>query len=908
MKVKTIVTALIAAGAMSASVGVVGGAADLNSCCTPADKDFPKAGGNLGNQNYSSLTQIGKSNVKNLGPVWMTRVSAAPATTPAPSPGDNGGGQQTAPIVVDGVIYMDTPIGDVIAIDGATGAVKWKWHSTTFGPVDGDRRGVAVGDGKVYTLAAGDRVVALDKDTGAEVWVKQPVDANGESLGNIEKVATVYYDGMVYVGTNDADRNAIFALHSSTGEMAWFFYGANKPETYDPRVFIDVNGNEVRADATSWGPDPSCPTNGGVAPWIHGAIDPELRTIIVAFGNPRECGSSQDGSTRPGDNLFANTLVSLDAKTGAFKWHYQSIRHDVWDMDNTHAPLLADVNVDGQLRKIVFYGSKSGHIFSIDRTNGKPVTAVQDKARPVDLRQLNATHQKFPVLGRVVPECLTWEKLDPNNIPGNPWRGVPNYNGYRPDFTGARTSAAQGNLAYTEPNYLEPDKPFVTIPAEYGVNHRKGCMYDTHWDLPVLSTTSQNGGMDWSAYSFSPKLNAFYIPYGINPVAHWRGAGGNGQRALGQYQSGGIAAFDGSSTQLKWNKVTGLDMAHGQGPVATASDLLFIGQFDGNALALDASTGNELWRFQTGAAISSPPVVYSIDGEQYVAFFAGGTGIPYGNSVTNSDMLWAFKLGGQLKTASGSQENPTPRPLNLRRPVGGQLVEGSTLSPPNTVFLARASRTADTSANQADATAAGAMNPTQMRVPVGTTVTFLNPGAATFPNFPNTKPHCATQYFEGLFNFVVNAGEAATYTFTREGEYFFNDCTDPRPTGKIVVYAVPEDLPGALRFVPSAINMRSPNGVFTGVQGLMTAVLDVPAGYTLDGGVRLKTPLSETEFKPVSTAVSANGKSLVVTFDKALIDNNVPAGASVPLTLTANFQSAGVQKQLTSTANVRIIK
>ena len=906
MKVKAIVTALVAAGAMSTSVVVVGGASDLSSCCTAADKDFPKAGGNLGNQNYSSLTQIGKSNIRNLGPVWMTRVSAAPATTPVAGPGSNEAGQQTAPIVVDGVIYMDTPLGDVIAVDGATGAVKWKWHPTAFEPVDGDRRGVSVGDGKVYTLADGNRVVALDKDTGAEVWVKQPTDPDGGTLGNIQKVATVYFDGMVYVGTNDADRNAIFALRSSTGEIEWSFFGANKPELWDSRVFIDVNGDEVRADATSWGPDPSCPQFGGVAPWIHGAIDPELGTIMVAFGNVRECGSSQDGSTRPGDNLFANTLVSLDAKTGKFKWHYQSIRHDVWDMDNTHAPILANVTVAGQPRKVAFYGSKSGHIFSIDRTTGKPVTPTEVKPRPTDLRQLNPTTQTFPVRGRIVPECLVWEKLDPKNIPGNPWRAVPNYNGYQPD--------AAGNLVYTEPNYLEPDRNFVTIPPEYMAGdtrapHRKGCMYDTHWDLPVLSTTSQNGGMDWSAYSFSPKLNMLFVPYGINPVAHWRGAGGNGQRALGQYQTGGIAALDGASTQLKWNKFTGLDMAHGQGPVTTASDLLFVGQFDGHALALDAATGKELWRFQTGAAISSPPAIYSVNGEQYVAFFAGGTGIPYGNSVTSGDMLWAFKLGGQYQSASGSQENPTPAPLQIRRNVGGAAVEGSTVG--NTVLLARLNRNdvpTQGSNSNVDAIAAGGMQPTHMRVPVGTTVTFTNPGASTFPKFPNQKLHCATQYFEGLFNFKLEPGQSAPYTFTREGEYFFNDCADPRPTGKIVVYAVPQETPGALKFVPSAVNMQSPNGVFTGVQGVLTAQFDIPSGYTLDGNVKLKTPLSTTLFSPVSTSVSPNGKTLFATFDQALIDNNVPAGEAVPLTLSANFLHEGVQKQLTSTDSVKIIK
>jgi outer membrane protein assembly factor BamB len=440
--------------------------------------------------------------------------------------------------------------------------------------------------------------------------------------------------------------------------------------------------------------------------------------------------------------------------------------------------------------------------------------------------------------------------------------------------------------------------------------HRKGCMYDTHWDLPVLSTTSQNGGMDWSAYSFSPTLNTLYIPYGINPVAHWRGAGGNGQRALGQYQTGGIAAFNASTTELRWNKLTGLDMAHGQGPLTTASNLLFIGQFDGHALALDAETGNELWRFQTGAAISSPPATYSIGGEQYVAFFAGGTGIPYGNSVTSSDMLWAFKLGGNRKTESGSAEGPTPPPLTIRRPVGNVTREGSAVN--NTVYLARNGGTntalpPDTSASR-DSTNANAMYPSQLRVPVGTTVTFLNPGAATFPNFPNLKPHCATQYFEGLFNFKLNPGESAQYTFDRAGEYFFNDCTDPRPTAKVIAYLTPQDVPGALRFTPETLNFKSPSGVFTGVNGVITAHFDIPAGYTLDGGVTLKTPLSVTLFSPVSTSTSANQKQLVAQFSKTEIDNNIPAGDAVPLVVTANFLHEGVQKQLSSTLLVKVVK
>jgi quinohemoprotein ethanol dehydrogenase len=899
MKLRLLVSTMIAAGMVAMPSLATEVAADLKSCCMPGDKDYPTHSGNLGNQGYSALTQINHDNIKRLGPVWRTHVSAAPPTTPITTParpGTNDRGQQTTPIVVEGVIYLDTPNGSVIAVDGATGATKWKWTPTEFG-TNGTRRGVSVGDGKVYTLADGDRVVALDKDTGDRVWVVQPTGPNGASLGNIDKVATVYYDGMVYVGTNDGSRNAAFALRSSDGSMVWSFYGGADVGT----VVTDVNGNTIDAGAT-WGPPMSRPDNpaldgrscavvAGVSPWIHGALDPELGMAYYAFGNVRSCGSSQDGSTRPGVNLFGNSVVAVDLKTGQYKWHHQSIRHDVWDMDNTHALLLANVPINGEAKKAIYHGSKSGHLFVLDRTNGKPLLPVREVPMTVDKRQQNWPTQPFP--NRFLPHCLNWQALDPKNIPGDPWRAVPNYNGYQPD--------ASGNLVYTEPNYLTEDtRDFVTIPAEYGATHRKGCMYDTHWDLPVLSTTSQNGGPDWSSYSFSHKRGLIFLPYGVNPVAHWRGAGGNGQRAIGQYQTGGILALDAATNTVRWTNHTGLDMGHGQGPLSTASDLVFVGMFDGNFLALDAVTGKELWRFQTGSAISAGAITYTIDGEQYVAIFSAGTGIPYGNSITEGDSLWAFKLGGTYKTASGSSEDPTPAPLTIRRPVSGNAVEGSTVN--NTVYLGRSGRT--DAANSRDSVAAAGMNPTHMRVPVGTTVTFLNPGSATFPNFPNQKLHCATQYFEGLFNPKLNPGEKFEYKFTRAGEYFFNDCTDPRPTGKVVVYLAPQDVPGALQI--DTLDFQAER--FTDVKGPIIAMFRVPAGYALDGDVKLTAPLTTQTFPAEKAEVIANGKMLKITFDKGLIDNNMPAGDAVPLTVSVNFIHEGQQKQLTSTALVKVVK
>jgi len=154
--------------------------------------------------------------------------------------------------------------------------------------------------------------------------------------------------------------------------------------------------------------------------------------------------------------------------------------------------------------------------------------------------------------------------------------------------------------------------------------------------------------------------------------------------------------------------------------------------------------------------------------------FSGGTSIPYGDSAPRGDRLWAFKVGGTV------QPPATPIPPVVRRPVSGSAVEGAALPTPNTVFLARV-QTAGNAPGAAESTAVNAMTPTFMRVPVNTTVTFTNPA-------DNANTHCATQFFEGRFNFRLAPGQSANHTFDAPGEYFYNDCHSPRPTGKIVVY------------------------------------------------------------------------------------------------------------------------
>jgi len=666
-------------------------AADLAACCTPGDQDFPKVGGNLGNQNYSRLKQINTGRIKKLGAVWLNQIEG----------GLLSGTNQSTPVVVDGVIYVESALGNVVAVDGRTGITKWKYTQTR-GTLT--RRGVAVGQGLVYTLANDNYVIALDKNTGQVAWEKQH-----HGWGNVEKVALVYHDGMLFVGTNDGSRGAALALDATTGELLWHFWGAPGPGEF---------GNDTW-EGNSW-------ENGGATPWIHPAVDPELGLVYFSFGNVR-AGSSQNGSTRGGDNLFANSIVALDMRTGAYRWHFQSIHHDIWDMDNVMSPVLADVRIRGRDRKIVVYGSKSGMYYILDRRDGSAPLGIDEIPVPQEPRQKTSLTQPFPRQGGWTENCVVDQPLG-TAIPGNPNRAVPNY--------------------------------------------ERGCLYAAHWDVPILSIPGHGGGADWNHHSFSPSTKLMYTGFGYVAAAHSLTESSNGLRPPGEYQTGGIVAVDPRTNRVKWKKHLPYSLAHGNGILTTASDLLFIGQPDGNLLALCAEDGEELWRFQTGAAISASPITYEIDGDQYLAIYAGGTGIPYGNSAPRGDNLWAFKIGGTLPQAV------TPTPPVVRRPVSGNPVDGSVVN--NTVVLARTYNATSNTVGTTESTAVNGMAPTHMVVTAGATVTFTNPAS-------NPNAHCATQFFEGLFDFRLSPGQSASYTFDQPGEYFFNDCHSPRPSGKIEV-------------------------------------------------------------------------------------------------------------------------
>lgn len=326
----------------------------------PAGRDFPKVGGNLGNQNHSSLRKITRRNVQRLGGAWHVNLEG----------GATDRHQQSTIVAQDGVLYVQTRQQNVFAIDGRTGAVKWK---TGVGAEQTNMRGVALGHGLVFTTSGANIVHALDQRTGAVVWQRELLVAgegdpgcdpqSGQCGGNRGGLAgaVVYHDGLIYIGTEGSTAGARgrgYALNARTGEVVWTFWGAPGPGEY---------GNDTW-EGESW-------KTGGAVCWMHPAVDPELDLVYWTFGNPYP---RTNGSTRGGANLFANCIVAIDAKTGKRRWHFQSVHHDIWDFDNVMSPVLIDLQIGHRKRKVVVYGSKTGMYYILDRATGKPVHGMTD--------------------------------------------------------------------------------------------------------------------------------------------------------------------------------------------------------------------------------------------------------------------------------------------------------------------------------------------------------------------------------------------------------------------------------------------------------------------------------------------------------------------------------------------------
>ena len=315
--------------------------------------------GDYAQTRYYPASQINTSNVKDLRPAWIFQTEVVDSL-------------ETTPIVVNGIMYITTSFNHVYALDARTGQEIWHYKHN-MGPITTyccgpNNRGVAVYGDMVYMGTLDAKMVALDAKTGKQVWETELADPE---LGYSETMAPTVVDGKVLIGTNGGEygiRGFVKALDWKTGEVLWTFH--TTPEnsvgewtTHDATGRDMLRDIEAEKKALEEMGDPYETLGGGV--WQNPAVDKENGRIYFVVGNP---SPDLDGSLRPGDNLYTDSLVSVDLETGEYICHFQYIAHDVWDLDAVSPPILVDVANDaGEMVPGVLHGGKSGHVYVHDR-------------------------------------------------------------------------------------------------------------------------------------------------------------------------------------------------------------------------------------------------------------------------------------------------------------------------------------------------------------------------------------------------------------------------------------------------------------------------------------------------------------------------------------------------------------
>jgi alcohol dehydrogenase (cytochrome c) len=331
--------------------------------------------GSYSSQRHSPLTQITPENVHLLAPQWTFQTETL-------------GKFEATPLFVDGVLYVTGPNDNAWAIDARTGKKIWSYHRDLPADVIAccgmvNRGFAALGD-KLFKSTLDSHLVALSMKTGAILW---NTDVQDFRQGYSGTPAPLVVKDKVIVGTAGGEygiRGFIDAYDASTGQRVWRFY--TTPGTGEP------GNNTWKGD--SW-------KTGGGATWLTGSYDPELNLIYWGTGNP---GPDYNGDIREGDNLYTSSLVALDADTGKLKWYYQFSPHDTHDWDAVQIPVLADLTINGQLRKVVMLANRNGFFYTLDRATGKVIVAkpfiptewakeIGPDGRPVVIPHTDATPQ-----------------------------------------------------------------------------------------------------------------------------------------------------------------------------------------------------------------------------------------------------------------------------------------------------------------------------------------------------------------------------------------------------------------------------------------------------------------------------------------------------------------------------------
>ncbi len=515
--------------------------------------------GDYANTRFSELEQINRENVGDLQVAWTFSTGVLR-------------GHEGGPLVVGNMMYVTTPFPNIVyALDlNEEGRIAWKYVPEQDPNViavmccDTVNRGVAYANNTIFLHQADTTVVALDAMTGEVKWTVK----NGDAANGQTNTATVLpVKDMILVGISGGEygvRGHITAYDMETGEQRWRAYstGPDSEMLVDPQA-TTVLGKPIGENSSidSWEGDQW--QIGGGTTWGWYSYDPELDLIYYGTGNP----STWNPSQRPGDNKWSMTIMARDPDTGMAKWFYQKTPHDEWDYDGVNENILVDQEIDGQMRHLLVNFDRNGFAYTMDRETG---------------------------------ELLVAKKYDP-----------------------AVNWATEVNMDPSSEQYGRPQ-----VVADFSTR-QQGEDTNTEGICPAAL-----GSKDQQPAAFSPETGLFYVPtnhvcmdYEPFRVSYTAGQPYVGA-TLSMYPApeshggmGNFIAWDARTGEMKWSLPEQFSVW--SGALATAGDIVFYGTLEGYLKAVDANTGEELYRFKTPSGIIGNVTTYEHDGKQYIAVLSG---------------------------------------------------------------------------------------------------------------------------------------------------------------------------------------------------------------------------------------------------------------------------------------------
>jgi PQQ-dependent dehydrogenase (methanol/ethanol family) len=597
-------------------IGIVASALAYVGAQSSQTSDWPLYGGDQNGTHYSPLTQITDQNVARLGLAWATDVEAFP------------GQIEGTPLVIDGTLYGTSPWSVVFAIDARTGRLKWRWDpqiphqvfatdergvrtrlgpSLCCGPVN---RGVAYHDGKVFVGTLDSRLVALDAETGRQVWSTQVASkADDYSITSAPRIIK----NKVITGTSGSEfgvRGFVAAYDVDTGREAWRFW------TVPGDPSLPFENEAMRKAAETW-TGAWWKYGGGGTPWDGMAYDPELDLLYIGTGNgspwPRLLRSPGGG-----DNLYLCSILALRPDTGEYVWHYQQTPADNWDYASTQPIVLADLTIDGRARKVLMQAPKNGFFYVLDRVTGEfisaePFTRVtwatgidRETGRPIETPEASYG-----------PEG---QRLSPGSDGAHSWHAM-------------AWNPKEGLV------YIPGQETTGTYAWDPDFQHQVGRM---NTGRPRRSATPPPA--DAATHAPPPPQPSRRGPQVV-------GAGG------GQQQGAFLVAWDPVTQKERW-RITFDKPGITSGTLATAGNVLFHGSNDGSFKAYTADTGKELWSVPLAPGFANP-ITYMLDGKQYVTVATGRSG------YQAPGRLYTFAVDASVPVPSMDPVEPPPDPSGI---------------------------------------------------------------------------------------------------------------------------------------------------------------------------------------------------------------------------------------------------